>query len=98
VNRPGAALIIALLMAASASAQSRDQLESWIQKLASLRQRECAGEDKKKVIVRIEYAATLIAHGEVEEAETALAQAGKSATTTVCKQALERLGKLSATQ
>ena len=98
VKRMTTALALAAALAAPAHGQSREQLEKWVQNLNSVRLEACAGEDKKKVTGRIEYAATLIAHSEVEEAEMALAKAAESAAVEGCKQALARNGKLSSVQ
>ena len=92
------AALAVVVWAAPAHGQSRDQLEKWVQNLNSVRQETCQREDKKKVIGKIEYAATLIAHGEVEEAEMALAKAAESAASEACKDALARHGKLSSAQ
>ncbi|MDH5509863.1 MAG: hypothetical protein OEZ32_05845 [Nitrospinota bacterium] len=77
-----------------ALAQSREELDKWAQKLLDIRNIECKNEHKKKVRGKIEYAAILLAHSEVDEAESSVAKAAANANDAKCREALIDNGTL----
>ncbi|MDH5478837.1 MAG: hypothetical protein OEY50_10940 [Nitrospinota bacterium] len=88
------ALIVgALFSGANASAQSREELDKWIQILVDIRNNQCKSEHKNKVRGKIEYAAVLLAHSEIEEAEMSLAKAASKAQDSGCRDAITKNGK-----
>ncbi|MDH5639554.1 MAG: hypothetical protein OEZ04_13795 [Nitrospinota bacterium] len=86
--------LLALFATPNAQAQSREELDKWAQKLVDIRNNECKNEHKKKVRGKIEYAAILLAHSEVEEAESSVAKAVANANEAACRDALKANGTL----
>jgi len=87
-NAAAVALFAALISGAAAQAQSREELEKWARRLVEIRNNECKDEDKRKVRGKIEYAAVLLAHSEVEEAEVSITKAAGAASGSSCREAL----------
>ena len=87
--------LFALFATPNAQAQSREELDKWAQKLVDIRNNECKNEHKKKVRGKIEYAAILLTHSEVEEAIMNIEKAISKAKSAACAKALEKNNSLS---
>jgi hypothetical protein len=77
--------------AAGQSAQSDVEIrERWAKAVAATRTEACA-EENEPIRKSIDYAAMLIAHGEIEESKEILAGAARKSRSPVCEETLRKL-------
>lgn len=77
--------------AAGQSAQSDVEIrERWAKAIAAARTEACA-EESEPIRKSIDYAAVLIAHGEIEESKEVLAGAARKSRSPVCEETLRKL-------
>jgi len=85
------AAALALCVAGSAWASADLELRHrWADALVAVKKGVCKGEDARRVVNKIDYAAVLIVHNELAEAREVLAAAAGSAKTGACKKAVEK--------
>lgn len=82
---------VALFLAGHAWGASEIELrEKWVQMIVSVKKGVCADENSKNVVKKLDYAATLIMHNELEEARTILKKAGRGAKSAGCSEAISK--------
>jgi len=85
------AVLVVFTLATSAEAMSEMQIkEKWSGSLVAVKKEICKDEVKRMVLNKLDYAAVLIMHNEIEEAKTAIKQAASNAKSADCVKAIEK--------
>ncbi len=83
--------MICLILVAGDIAQAGEVelREKWSQLVAGIRIGECADEDKRLVLKKLNYAAVLIMHNEIDEALTVMERAKDASKSASCAIAIK---------
>ncbi len=64
--------------------------EKWSQFVVNVKNSACSDENKRRVVKKLDYAAVLIMHNEVEEAKAVMNKAADAAESARCKKAISK--------
>ncbi len=85
------AVLVVFTLATGAEAMSEMKIkEQWSGSLVEVKKGICKSEGKRKVLNKLDYAAVLIMHNELEEAKNVVRQAASNAKSDDCVKAIEK--------